>query len=59
LQKHRIFLDKSPGPISKRDLVPMGFWMHVHPGFASTRAFHNQVSNESPTTTLPRRSLQN
>jgi hypothetical protein len=45
LQKHRIFLDKSPGPISKRDLVPMGFWMHVHPGFASTRAFHNQLSN--------------
>jgi hypothetical protein len=26
LQQHRIFLDKSSGPISKRDLVPMGFY---------------------------------
>jgi hypothetical protein len=32
LQQHRIFLDKSPGPISRTDLVPMGFWMYVHPG---------------------------
>jgi hypothetical protein len=22
----------------------MGFWIHVHPGFASTRAFHNQLT---------------
>jgi hypothetical protein len=44
LQQHRIYLDKTPGPISRTDLVPMGFWMHVHPGFASTRSFHNQLT---------------
>jgi hypothetical protein len=41
---HLFYLDKTPGPISRTDLVPMGFWMHVHPGFASTRSFHNQLS---------------
>jgi hypothetical protein len=24
----------------------MGFWVHVHPGFASTRSFHNQFSKD-------------
>jgi hypothetical protein len=44
LQQHGIFLKKTPGPISRTDLVPMGFWMHVHPAFASTRSFHNQLT---------------
>jgi hypothetical protein len=44
LQNHKVWLEKSPGPITKTDLVPMGFWLHVHPGFASTRAFHNQLT---------------
>jgi hypothetical protein len=24
----------------------MGFWLHVHPGFASTRAFHSQICKD-------------
>jgi hypothetical protein len=44
LQTHHVWLEKSLGPITKTDLVPMGFWLHVHPGFASTRAFHNQLT---------------
>jgi hypothetical protein len=44
LQKYNVWLEKSPGPITKTDLVPMGFWLHVHPGFASTRAFHNELT---------------
>jgi hypothetical protein len=47
LQQHCIYLDKTPGPISRTDLVPMGFWMHVHPGFASTRSFQNQLSKKN------------
>jgi hypothetical protein len=46
LQKHKIWLDKSPGPIKKTNLVPMGFWLHVHPGFASPKAFHTQLCND-------------
>jgi hypothetical protein len=46
LQQHRIYLDKTPGPISRTDLVPMGFWIHVHPGFASTWSFHNQLTKD-------------
>jgi hypothetical protein len=48
LQTHHVWLEKSPGPITKTDLVPMGFWLHVHPGFASTRAFHNQLTRNIP-----------
>jgi hypothetical protein len=44
LQKHRIYFEKTPGPIHCIDLVPMGFWLHVHPGFASSRALHTQIS---------------
>ncbi len=46
LKEHKVWLDKSPGPISKTDLVPMGFWLHVHPGFASTRSFHHQLTQD-------------
>jgi hypothetical protein len=44
LQNHNVWLEKSPGPITKTDLIPMGFWLHVRPGKASTRAFHNQLT---------------
>jgi hypothetical protein len=44
LQRHRVFLDRSPGPTNKRNLVAMGFWLHVHPGFASPRAFGAQIN---------------
>jgi hypothetical protein len=46
LQNHTIWMDKSPGPIEKTNLVPMGFWLHVHPGFASTRAFNTQLCKD-------------
>jgi hypothetical protein len=46
LQQQRVWLDKTPGTIQKTDLVRMDFWLHVHPGFASTRAFHSQVCKE-------------
>jgi hypothetical protein len=32
--------------IQKTDLVPMGFWVRVHPGFASTREFHTQICKD-------------
>jgi hypothetical protein len=25
----------------------MGFWIHVHPGFASTRSFHNPLTKDT------------
>jgi hypothetical protein len=46
LQQHRIWFDKPPGPISKTDLVPMGFWLHIHPCFASTHSFNNQLCRD-------------
>jgi hypothetical protein len=46
LQQHRVFIAKTPGTIQKTDLVPMGFWMRVHPGFASPRAFHTQLCKD-------------
>jgi hypothetical protein len=52
LQQHRVFIDKfidkTPGTIQKTDLVPMGFWMRIHPGFASSRAFHTQLYKDIP-----------
>jgi hypothetical protein len=36
-------MDKTPGPIHKTNLLHMGFWLRVHPGFASMRAFHTQL----------------
>jgi hypothetical protein len=36
LQNFNVWLEKSPGPITKTDVVPMGFWLHIHPGFAIT-----------------------
>jgi hypothetical protein len=44
LQHHRVFLDRSTGPTNKRNLVAMGFWLQVHPGFASLRAFGAQIN---------------
>jgi hypothetical protein len=44
LQRHNTFVDRSPGPSNKRNLVAMGFWLHVHPGFASPRAFSSQIT---------------
>jgi hypothetical protein len=49
LQRHNIFLDRSPGPTSKRNLIAMGFWLHIHPGFASPRAFGAQITDELQT----------
>jgi hypothetical protein len=46
LQEHRVYLDKTPGTIKTTDLIPMGFRLHVHPGFASTRAFHTQICED-------------
>jgi hypothetical protein len=46
LQNHTIWMDKSPDPIQKTNLVPMGFWAHVHPGFVSTRAFNTQLCQD-------------
>jgi hypothetical protein len=49
LQRHRVFLDRSPGPTNQRNLVAMGFWLHVHPGFASPRAFRAQMDADLQT----------
>jgi hypothetical protein len=46
LQQHPVFMDKSPGTIKKTDFVPLGFWLHLHPGFASSRSFHTQLCKD-------------
>jgi hypothetical protein len=46
LHQHRVWLDKTPGTVQKTDLAPMAFWLHVHLGFASTRAFHSQICKD-------------
>jgi hypothetical protein len=44
LINNNLWLDRKPGPITKQHLVPMGFWLNVHPGFASPRAFFKSSS---------------
>jgi hypothetical protein len=43
LQKHQVWFKKAPGPVKKTPLTAVGFWMNVHPGFASPRVFYTQI----------------
>jgi hypothetical protein len=43
LQKHQIWFKPAPGPVKKTPLVAIGFWLNLHPGFASPRVFHTQI----------------
>jgi hypothetical protein len=43
LQKHQVWFKRAPGPVKKTPLTAVGFWMNIHPGFASHRVFHTQI----------------
>jgi uncharacterized coiled-coil protein SlyX len=43
LQKYGIFLKKSAAPVKKTTLSMMGFWVNVHPRFASAHVFHAEI----------------
>jgi hypothetical protein len=44
LQQHQVWLKRAPpGPVKKTPLVAIGFWMNLHPGFASSRVFHTEI----------------
>jgi hypothetical protein len=42
----QVWLKKSPGPVQKTPLTAIGFWMNIHPGFASSRVFHSQLLDD-------------
>jgi hypothetical protein len=46
LQKHQIWFKRAPGPVKKTPLVAIGFWLNLHPGFASPRVFHTQIMQD-------------
>jgi hypothetical protein len=46
LQKHQIWFKRAPGPFKKTPLVAIGFWLNLHPGFASPRVFHTQIMQD-------------
>jgi hypothetical protein len=46
LKEAQVWLKKSPGPVQKTPLTAIGFWMNIHPGFASSRVFHSQLLDD-------------
>jgi hypothetical protein len=46
LQTNQVWFKKTPGPVQKTPLTAIGFWMNIHPGFASSRVFHTQVTSD-------------
>jgi hypothetical protein len=49
LKEAQVWLKKSPGPVQKTPLTAIGFWMNIHPGFASARVFHSQLLHDIET----------
>jgi hypothetical protein len=43
LKEAQVWLKKSPGPVQKTSLSAIGFWINIHPGFASSRVFHSEL----------------
>jgi hypothetical protein len=43
LQKYKIWFKKTPGPIKRIALSTLGFWVNVHPGFASPRSLLEEI----------------
>jgi hypothetical protein len=46
LQAHQVWFKKAPGRVKQTPLVAIGFWMNVHPGFASPRVFHTNIIDD-------------
>jgi hypothetical protein len=46
LQNHQIWFKRAPGPVKKTPLVAIGFWLNLHPGFASPRVLHTQIMQD-------------
>jgi hypothetical protein len=46
LQAHQVWFKKAPGRVKQTPLVAIGFWMNVHPGFASPRVFHTNIIHD-------------
>jgi hypothetical protein len=44
--KGRLKGGQAPGLIKQTLLVGIGFWMNVHPGFASSRVFHTTITQD-------------
>jgi hypothetical protein len=49
LKEAHVWLKKSPSPVQKTPLTAIGFWMNIHPGFASSRVFHSQLLDDIDT----------
>jgi hypothetical protein len=43
LQKHGVYFKKSAAPVTKISLSMLGFWVNVHPIFASPHVFHAEI----------------
>jgi hypothetical protein len=43
LRKYGVFFKKSAAPVKKATLSMMGFWVNVHPRFASSHVFHAEI----------------
>jgi hypothetical protein len=46
LQAHQVWFKKASGRVKQTPLAAIGFWMNVHPGFASPRVFHTNIVND-------------
>jgi hypothetical protein len=46
LQAHQVWFKKAPGRVKQTPLIAIGFWMNIHPGFASPRVFHTNIIDD-------------
>jgi hypothetical protein len=46
LQKYKIWFKATPGPIKRIALTTMGFWVNVHPGFASHCSLLEEIKGD-------------
>jgi hypothetical protein len=49
LHDNKVWFKRAPGPVKKTALVAIGFWMNLHPGFASPRVFHSEIAQDLAT----------
>jgi hypothetical protein len=50
LHDNKVWFKRVPGPVNKKTaLIAIGFWMNIHPGFASPRVFHSEIAQDLAT----------
>jgi hypothetical protein len=49
LREAQVWMKKSSGPVQKTSLSAIGFWINIHPGFASSRVFHSELLSDIDT----------